>query len=553
VSHDFYAPRAQVRVSGLTLAADLGGHLISVSYDNNLDIADMFTIVLLNEDGKLTDSSLFALGSDVEVHMGYGNKLEPMILGEIASLQPSFPEGGPQTLTISGYDKSQPLRHNEPLRELWQYTNDSLIATEIAATSGLIPVVDPSPYSHEEIVQTSSDFAFLKERAQANFFDVWVHWDRLYFQLRRPQTEAYRLEWRRNLSSFAPRLASSGADSLQIVRGYNEELAEAVVGLATTADLNLDDVIERLGSGALDTLVTLGRRALRSRASTQAAHVPEQQMDSADDAYALARATLETIFDGLYEGSGSCVGIPELRASKLVAIEGIGRRFSGKYRIRRATHTLDDGGYRTTFEVSQRGGSSLLPLLRKTLTEEPPPNRQRRTVGITIGKVVRNVDPKHMGRVKVSYPLSSDESESVWARCLTPMGGAGLGLFFLPEEKQEVLVGFQEGRKSAPIVLGSLWNGPAPPPVDHQDGANAVRVLKTKSGHVIELDDTKKNEHVRIKHSSGSTITLAADGSIMLDSKKNLDLTASGNVTITAANVDVKVARPNGAMNVTYQ
>jgi len=88
--------------------------------------------------------------------------------------------------------------------------NDSVIAAQIALEAGLIPVIDPSPFFHKKLTQTGSDFAFLKDRARANFFDVYVHWDKLFFRFPRPQTEAYVLQWGKNLSSFSPRLSSAG-------------------------------------------------------------------------------------------------------------------------------------------------------------------------------------------------------------------------------------------------------------------------------------------------------------------------------------------------------
>src|SRR5262249_41755708 len=154
-------------------AADVTNQVASITYDNNLDLADMFRLVLRNADNKLLDSALFDLGKTVEIHIGYGHDLQPMMLGDITSIEPSFPTDGPPTLTISGYDKSYKLRHNQPDRPPFRYVNDSLIAAQIAAEAGLIPIVDPSPIFHmRPLPQSVSDMAFLKDRAQANFFDV---------------------------------------------------------------------------------------------------------------------------------------------------------------------------------------------------------------------------------------------------------------------------------------------------------------------------------------------------------------------------------------------
>jgi phage protein D/phage baseplate assembly protein gpV len=502
---DTFAPRAEVRVSGLFVGADLTNQLISVSFDNNVDLADMFTLVFRNADNSLTDSPLFALGNEVELHMGYGDRLEPMIYGEITSLQPSFPQSGPPALTVAGYDRSYKLRHNEPDRAAFKYMTDSMIAAQIAVEAGLVPIADPSPFFHEEIQQTGTDFAFLKERAKANFFDVYVEWDRLHFKLPRPQTEAVVLEWGKNLSSFTPRLSSAGAAGLQVVRGYNEELAQTVVGIATAAELDLDEIVERLGSAALDALLSLGRRVARHR-----------KVKSPVDAALLARSLLNEILEGLYEGSGSTVGLPRLRAGDFVTIRGLGKRFSGRYRLKKVTHRIDDGGYRTDFEVTQRSSSSLLQLIRKSVSETSSPNGREPFYGLAVGKVTKNVDELGLGRVRVHLPWFSDEGESAWARCVTPMAGAGRGMYFLPDEGDEVVVAFLRGNFDEPVVIGGVWNGQMRPPVVPARPKNPIRTIKTEAGHSITLDDQLK----KITIESASDLELKAPvGTISLDAK----------------------------------
>ncbi len=533
MSESYYAPNFEIRISGLTLAADITNQVIGVTYDNNLDMADMFAVVMRNADNRLLDSALFDLGKTVEIHMGYGHDLRPMMLGDITSIEPSFPENGAPALKIGGYDKSYKLRHNQPDRAPYQYIPDSAIAARIAAEAGLIPVVDPSPIFHrKKITQTGSDMAFLKDRARANFFEVFVNWDKLYFRFPRPQTEAYVLEWGKNLSSFSPRISSAGQAGLQVIRGYNEELAETIVAFAMAMDFNPENIIEKLGSSALDLLLSLGRRVIR-----------DKPLESPVDATVLAKSILQEILEGLYEGSGSCIGIPELQAGKQIMIRGVGKRFSGAYRLRKVTHTIDDGGYRTSFEVTQRSGASLLQLLRKSLNESPSPNEREKFYGVAVGKVTKNVDSEEgvpLGRVQVTFPWLSDTVQSGWARCAAPMAGPDVGMFFLPEVGDEVLVSFEHGDLSRPVVLGGLWNSKQRPPVAHTDGLNSIRMVKTKS-HTITLDDTEGAENIVINDKGGSEITMKADGSVTISAKKDMTLTAKGTITLDANKVAVTV------------
>lgn len=42
MSTNYYAPRFDVRVSGLTLSADISSQVTSVTYDSSIDTAEMF-------------------------------------------------------------------------------------------------------------------------------------------------------------------------------------------------------------------------------------------------------------------------------------------------------------------------------------------------------------------------------------------------------------------------------------------------------------------------------------------------------------------------------
>ena len=402
--------------------------------------------------------------------------------------------------------------------------NDSVIAAQIAAEAGLLPVVDPSPFFHEHIQQTESDMAFLKERARANFFDVYVHWDSLYFQFPRLQ-EPVALEWGRNLSSFTPRLSNAGQPAVQIVRGYNDQIAEAVVGVATTAVLDLDDLLEKLGSESVDALISIGRRTLR-----------KESVKTPVDAAAVAKAVLRELLDGLYQGSGTCIGMPELRAGLVAVVTGVGERFSGPYRLSKVTHTIDDGGYHTAFEVTQRLGASLLQTIRKQVTETPPPDAREKFEGVVVGKVTNNVDPDGLARVKVAYPWFSENSESAWARCVTPSAGDDRGLYFLPDIGDEVAVVFEHGELDRPFVLGSMWNGRARPPLTNADRKNKQRQIKTKGRSTITLDDTPSSESIEVRTPKGQTVKLSDAG--------------SGSVRVNAGACEVTVDATSGMVTV---
>jgi phage protein D/phage baseplate assembly protein gpV len=526
----FYAPSFSIRVSGLTMAADLTQQVSRLTVETNLDIAGTFSLSVRNPDNALLDSALFDLGKTVEIHLGYTDDLQPAFLGEITSIAPSFPTDGPPVVTVTGYDKSYKMRRNQPEPTEYRYVNDSIVAAQIAVENGLIPIVDPTPGLHKQLIQAESDMAFLKSRAERYFFDVFVEWDRLHFQFPRPQLDAIVLEWGRNLSSFYPKISSAGLAGLQIVRDYNQELAQSIFGIALAADFDLANLEERLGSSAMELLTSLIRKGVRTG-----------KVDNPIDAMLLAKSMLSNLLEGLYEGSGSCIGIPELTAGKYIAVHGVGKRFSGTYRARKVTHTIDDNGFRTEFEITQRSHASLMSLLRKQIVEEPSPNKPEQFFGVWVATVIDNnetvdVPPEiPMGRVRLSYPGLSTKVTSGWAPCARPMGGKDMGFYALPEPGEQVLIGFENGELARPYVLGSLSNALAMPPATNVDGLNSKRIIKSRAGHTITFDDTLNDGQLVIEDTTGSSITLdATDGSVTIEAKRSLTLKATEKIDIEA-------------------
>lgn len=499
----YYAPDFEVIISGLTMQADVKNAVISLTYDNNLEEADMFRMTLNNADLRLLDSALFDVGQEVEIHMGYVGNLKPVMLGEIVAVEPSFPEGGAPTLSISGYDKSHRLRHNHKIRS-FHFSNASLIAAQIAAENLLVPVVDPTPILMECKTQNGSDMALLQEMARRTFFETYVHWDKLYFRLPRPQTEAVYMEWGKNLSSFNPRLSTSGQTGLMCVKDYDQKLAQTIIGLVpiVATDFNLDLIIERMGHAFIDQLTSFGSQC-----------VTEESLNSFPDALAFAKTILTEILEGLFEGSGTCIGIPELRAGEMIDISGVGKRFSGKYRLRSVSHTIDGSGYRTTFNVTQRSSANMLQLFRKVFEDEPSPNKQKKMTSTVIAKVLNNIDPANLGRVQVQYPWLAGEVISCWA----PVLQKDAGTYFMPDIGDDVQVSFDKGDFDRPIVEGTFWNVNKTPP-EPPTPTNFRKVIQSKTGHKIVLDDTPGTGGVSLESAIGAKLMLDDKGNIILQS-----------------------------------
>lgn len=172
-----------------------------------------------------------------------------------------------------------------------------------------------------------------------------------------------------------------------------------------------------------------------------------------------------------------------------------------------------------------------------------PPEQDNRFFGVTIGVVTNNKDPDKLGRVKVKLPWLSEQEESTWARVLTPMAGNQRGLYFLPEVDDEVLVAFEHGQVEFPYILGALWNGKDKPPITNDDGKNNQRMIKSRSGHVIILDDQEGEEKITIhdKSKKNSIVIDTKKNAISITSEQDLNIEAKGKINLKSSNGDIMI------------
>ncbi|ADP85020.1 phage baseplate assembly protein V [Pseudofrankia inefficax] len=149
--------------------------------------------------------------------------------------------------------------------------------------------------------------------------------------------------------------------------------------------------------------------------------------------------------------------------------------------------------------------------------------------GVAVGIVTNVKDPDSLGRVRLRLPWLADDVESDWARVATPMAGNGTGAQFQPRVDDEALVAFEHGDPGTPYVIGWLWNGRDAPPQPDTSGRGDVQVLRSRSGHVVRLDDTKDGERVEI-------IAKGARSSIVIDVVgRTVTVTGESDVVIEAA------------------
>lgn len=184
-------------------------------------------------------------------------------------------------------------------------------------------------------------------------------------------------------------------------------------------------------------------------------------------------------------------------------------------------------------------------------------------------------DPKKLGRVKVrminEYSDRVDVDDIPWAIPMMPVNSASyLGIGSSPTGLQKgsrVIGFFMDGdAKTKPIIMGShpiilngnesehsvveqaRGNGPIKkeyldyePQTQYASEYPNNNTISTKSGHIIEIDDTPKAERIHIFHKKGSYIEMNPDGSMIIKTnEKSYDISMKEKFIVSEKDIGIE-------------
>ena len=332
--------------SGGTLPAEAVADLETITVLDDLTAPGMFTLELNNWDGAAEappwsdDSSTFFPGQKVAISLGYVGQSSTVsvIEGEITSLEPIF-RPTPSNMIVRGYDLRHRLMRGRKTQTFTEM-KDSDIADKILGAANLAKTVTKTDVAHPYVLQhNQTDFAFLQERARRIGFELAIEGKTVLFRPRPiDKKEAITLKLGQDLIEFTPRLTTMAQVSEVTVQGWDITKKEAILG---TAKMGKETAV--LGS-------TAGPKATNGAfGSTVAAYTNSPIFNQAEaDQMALGRFNEMAL--AYISGEGICYGRPDLKAGTIVAIEGVGEKYSGLYYITSVKHIWNkESGYRLYF------------------------------------------------------------------------------------------------------------------------------------------------------------------------------------------------------------
>lgn len=300
-------------------------------------------LVFVNRvDGRFTE------GTRVEISLGFVGQTRRMIVGEISALTADFPNSGPATVTVEGFDLLHRLTRGTVYRVFGgpnpsDGIPDSDIVTRLAQDAGINAVVkETSARTATRVQNNKSNLHFLEELAAANGYTLRMDGDTLHFTDEVATFDTIPLEWGKTLLSFTPRLSTAGQVNAVEVRGWDQQQKAAISFRATRSG----------DAGGL--LAPTGQQQVTQGAGGDSVRVIEDRaISTVQEAQQRAEATLRDLTQSLVSGNGASAGPPDLRVGSVLELSGIGR-FSGQYTVEEVTHSVSGSGYQTSFQVRAR-------------------------------------------------------------------------------------------------------------------------------------------------------------------------------------------------------
>ena len=384
---NFYVPQFEIRIKGVGLPRDVLRDVTQITYKDNIKEIDNFEITVNNWDtvtktfkyvgaetaDTVSRNDLFRLfepcNKEVEVWMGYLGDLRLMLKGTFTTMEPNFPSGGAPTLTVRGLNVLHQLRTKQ-----YTYAWTKQTESQIAESLGTLPdpedkkkkkkrfplpvEIDPTVIRKEEqleyVAQNNQyDIEFLLARARRIGYVVFIKEEekkngrvvkprRLFFGPSDSDHQGLRLvtfelKWGQSLIDFKPTLTTANQIRSVTVNGWNRSTRQPITGKASRDDKNLkgkvNDDLDKILKGC----------------DAREEQVVDEPVFTKKQADERALAILLDRGKDLVKASGTCVGLPDLRAGQHVRIAGLGMRFSGEYFVTDTMHTINDSGYITKF------------------------------------------------------------------------------------------------------------------------------------------------------------------------------------------------------------
>lgn len=487
-----------------------------------------------------SDDDLVKPGNTIRFDLGDVNSEVTVFEGYIVDLRLLVGRDQHSQMELDCRDYGYPLTQGRR-NQIFEQKSDSDIIKEVLKNYGSSKV-DSTTFEHPTMVQYyCSDWDFLLSRARAA--GMVVNSSRSSISVTKPDVSTsavLTVTFGTDLISFNGALSCDGQFADYRACSWDSSKESVVKATSTAPKLNQQ--------GPSSTIKHRQKQLIQSDALINS--TPLKDLINS-----------EALVNGLsrYRGSFSFYGSATVVLGSLVELKGMGEQFNGVVYVGAVKHLVENNEW-----ITEVGMGLPTPEVEMNHRQWLPS-----VAGLHLAVVKKlDGDPDKENRILIELPWLDGTKKELWARIATPYATSDSGLFFMPEPRDQVVIGFVDQDPRHPIIVGSLHSEKHKPPAPYTaennkkaivsrekmtiefDEKNKVITLHTPGENSIQINDKDKSITLKDQHknemtmdSSGITINSAKDinlkakGAITLDATSKIALNAKTDITAEALNV----------------
>lgn len=348
----FLSPTFKIRVGSFQLdSAKIPiSHLqVQLSTENRAGMCSFTVEAMYNyETGVWSNGFLdrVDVGELVTVEIGYAESQQRVFLGYVDKYRIDYTSQGAPQLHISAMDGLGLLMSNREKVDFGKRKTTDVVRELVIACRhvGLIDActIDRLPTFEGQFVKEKacSSYDFLCRIAEMCFVSFCIiNGDLLFSNLMKNTATLIELTMGVNLIEFSKTI------------GFSQQTVGSVTVISNgTVDKeevrSKADTPSRYGDNSGQT----GAEKWKALGGTNKDLVMNF-LKSADECKTVAQNILDSMSLGFVQGSGRCIGIPEITPGRYIKLAGLDRETNGSYFITSVTHTFSGDGFFTEFEV----------------------------------------------------------------------------------------------------------------------------------------------------------------------------------------------------------
>ncbi|MCG8836597.1 phage baseplate assembly protein V, partial [Tenacibaculum finnmarkense] len=377
-------------------------------------------------------------------------------------------------------------------------------------------------------------FQFIQRLAKQ--YNEWLYYDGVQLVFGKPSLNApITIEYGADMDTINISIEALSTGATKFSYNALEDAKDESISRGNVSGLN------ELGNYAFETSKALFVIDSKDHLSVRGAN--RNEIDTVVANKQAGKVSTANILSGTSNKQGLTVGTVIKVTGAQRGIDSFNVKNYGEYIIIKITHTATGSSeYCNEFEAVS-SGIAILPEPSVALPEASP----------QLATVLSNEDPAQKGRVQVQFQWQTAGMKTSWIRVMTPDAGSSdnhaqnRGQVFIPEIGDQVMVGFRYNDPNRPFVMGSLFNGTTGAGGQDQ---NNIKSIITKSGHVLEFNDTNNSESITITDKNNNIIFIdTANKSIRISAPetidieaKNINFRATESITYQAKNMNTQVS-----------